>query len=289
MARQTTPPQKNTAQLTAAEMKAGIERIQKRIKDLEAFDPSSVTDQYATPDLDALEAAIDETLSRTFGAHTLDYDRYKQAKDFDRGPYNYAYKVQAHEFQANIAKSKANSLALLRQATRSLQERLDEVGDHAAALPAIKSISASLSRKIFIVHGHDEVGKQSVARFLEKLGLEAVILHERPNKGRTLITKFREESADVGFAVVLVTPDDHGAKDGLDTKPRARQNVVFELGFFIGALGSERVCALVTDNVEKPSDFDGVVYVSFADGRWQLDLARELKAAGYEIDLNNTV
>ena len=93
----------------------------------------------------------------------------------------------------------------------------------------------------------------------------------------------------MGFAVVLVTPDDNGAKEDSDAKPRARQNVVFELGFFIGVLGQDRVCALMKGNVEKPSDFEGVVYVAFEDGRWQLDLARELKAAGYEIDMNRAV
>jgi predicted nucleotide-binding protein len=142
------------------------------------------------------------------------------------------------------------------------------------------------SNQVFLVHGHDEASKQSVARFVEKLGLEVIILHERANKGRTLISKFREESADVGFAIVLITPDDFGAKNGSDQKPRARQNVVFELGFFIGALGPERVCALVKGDVEKPSDFEGVAYVGFQDGRWQIDLAKELKAVGYSIDMN---
>ena len=112
MARRTIPSQKHEAQLTATEMKVGIERVGKRIKELEDFDPKSVTDQHSTPDLDALEAAIDETLTRTFGAQTLDYDRYQQAKDFNRGPYNSLYDVHPDEFQASIAKSKANSFGL---------------------------------------------------------------------------------------------------------------------------------------------------------------------------------
>ncbi|MEE8356570.1 MAG: nucleotide-binding protein, partial [Anaerolineales bacterium] len=100
------------------------------------------------------------------------------------------------------------------------------------------------SKKIFIVHGRDEEAKDSLARFLEKLGLEVIILHEQPNQGRTIIEKF-EDYSDVGFAVVLLTPDDIGGRaNDLELLPRARQNVVFELGFFIGALGRERVCAL---------------------------------------------
>ena len=97
------------------------------------------------------------------------------------------------------------------------------------------TLSSSLqSKKVFIVHGHDEAAKESVARFLEKLKLEPIILHEQPNSGRTLIEKF-EVYADVGFAVVLLTPDDVGspaseARAG-SMKHRARQNVILELGY----------------------------------------------------------
>lgn len=122
--------------------------------------------------------------------------------------------------------------------------------------------------------------KTEVARFLERLGTEAVILHERPNGGRTLITKFQEESADIAFAIVLMTPDDVGGLAGASQNPRARQNVIFELGFFIGKLGVGKVCALVQGNVEKPSDFDAVVYVCHdTAGAWKTEVARELKHA----------
>lgn len=148
-------------------------------------------------------------------------------------------------------------------------------------------MGASTNGKVFIVHGRDDGTKNTVARFIEKLGLQPVILHERPNKGRTIITKFREEAAAVGFAVVLMTPDDVGrGADAADLKPRARQNVVFELGFFIGSLEPERVAAMVKGDVERPSDFDGVVYISLDQGDWRADLGRELKAAGYEFDWN---
>lgn len=145
------------------------------------------------------------------------------------------------------------------------------------------------SNKVFIVHGHDDGVREAVARFVEKLGLEAIILHERPNKGRTIITKFREETEGVGFAVVLMTPDDVGGALGESTRPRARQNVVFELGFFIGALGPSRVAALVKGDVEHPSDFDGVVYISFDNGDWRMQLGRELHAADFAIDWNKVM
>jgi predicted nucleotide-binding protein len=141
--------------------------------------------------------------------------------------------------------------------------------------------------RIFVVHGHDGAPKAEVARFIEKLGFEPIILHERPNKGRALITKFQEESAGAGFAVVLMTADDLGnAKGAPDLNSRARQNVVFELGFFIGKLGPEHVAALVKNDIELPSDYDGVAYISLDKEDWQTKLGIELKEAGYKFDWN---
>lgn len=157
------------------------------------------------------------------------------------------------------------------------------------SVPAIGS-RPQISRRVFIVHGRGEEAKQSVARCLEKLELEAIILHEQPNQGRTIIEKF-EDYMDVGFAVVLLTPDDVGAaKDEGDLKPRARQNVIFELGFFIGKLGRQRVCALHKGDVEIPSDFAGVLWVPMdPGGAWRFTLGREMKAAELDVDLNKLV
>ena len=149
----------------------------------------------------------------------------------------------------------------------------------------------SMGRKVFVVHGRDRTMKAEVARFLEKLELEPIILHEQPNKGRTIIEKF-EDYSDVAYAVVLLTADDMGklASNKTDLQPRARQNVIFELGFFIGTLGRGKVCALYEEGVELPSDFKGVLYIPLdKQGGWRLKLARELKATGLELDLNKAV
>ena len=145
--------------------------------------------------------------------------------------------------------------------------------------------------KVFVIHGHDEAARETLARFLEKLGLKPVILHEQPNEGRTIIEKF-EGHTDVGFAIALLTPDDLGAlKDKPNAlKPRARQNVVFEFGYFIGKLGRNRVCALVKGDVERPSDYDGVVYIPLDNtGGWEMKLIRELKNAGADVDANQVI
>ncbi len=142
--------------------------------------------------------------------------------------------------------------------------------------------------RIFIVHGHDELAKVSVENRVRELGLDPIILHKRPNAGRTIIEKF-EDHANVSFAIVLLTPDDIGAPKNKpsETKPRARQNVILELGYFMGKLGRNRVCALYKKGVELPSDIQGVTYLPMdSAGAWRMDLAKEIKNAGIEVDLN---
>lgn len=146
------------------------------------------------------------------------------------------------------------------------------------------------ARKIFIVHGHDEAAREGLARFCENIGFEAIILHEQASRGMTVAEKLREYG-DVGFAVVLLTPDDVGrAVKETDLRPRARQNVLLELGYFVGRLGADRVCALMRGAVEIPSDYVGVVYTEFDQaGAWKNKLGLELQAAGFEIDWNKVM
>ncbi|ABC90761.1 hypothetical conserved protein [Rhizobium etli CFN 42] len=144
------------------------------------------------------------------------------------------------------------------------------------------------SNKVFIVHGHDEAALEKLARFLEKVGLEIIILKEQPNQGRTIIEKYEGCADEVGFAVVLLTPDDVGsAAAATGQAQRARQNVIFELGYFSGKLGRGKVCLLRKGNVEMPSDLFGVVYTDMdsSDG-WKMALVKELKAAKLEFDPN---
>ena len=147
------------------------------------------------------------------------------------------------------------------------------------------------SKRVFIVHGRDNELKETVARFIEKIDLSPILLHEQSNKGKTIIEKF-EECSDVGFAVVLMTPDDIGYNTQTpdEKKSRARQNVVFELGYFIGKLGRTRVAAIVKGDIEIPTDISGVVYIGVdGGGAWKFALAKEIKAAGYNIDLNKVI
>lgn len=143
------------------------------------------------------------------------------------------------------------------------------------------------NKKVFIVHGHDEAVKLSVARFLERLDLQPIILHEQASGGATIIEKL-ENHTDVGYGIVLYTPCDLGkAKNDETLQMRARQNVVFEHGLLIGRLGRKKVCALVKEEIEKPNDISGVVYINYDSGNgWHMELFKELKNAGFELDAN---
>ena len=148
------------------------------------------------------------------------------------------------------------------------------------------------SNSVFLVHGHDEGLKQAVARYLEKIGVEPVILHEQINSGMTIIEKFEDFAKRAGFAIVLMTPDDYGyPKDNeAAKKARPRQNVVLELGYFVAKLGRSKTLVLTKGDLEVPSDFSGVVYESVDNGDgWKMRLAQELKSAGFKVDLNKAL
>ena len=157
--------------------------------------------------------------------------------------------------------------------------------EHLSKISSVREPQTNRPR-VFIVHGHDVAAKEQVARFVQQLGLEPVILHEQPNFGRSIIEKL-ELNSNVDFVVVLLTPDDLGKRASTDDEfsSRARQNVWFELGYFIGKLGRHRVCALHKHPVEILSDYFGVIYIPIDTGdSWRLALARELKAASMPIN-----
>lgn len=147
--------------------------------------------------------------------------------------------------------------------------------------PALKKVSDRSPNRVFVVHGQNDSVRSAVASFLTQVGLEPIVLHAQPSMGRHLLTKFIEEAELVTFAVILMTDDDVGALKGFDLTPRARQNVILELGYFLSHLGQARICALITPGLDTPSDFDGIVYIEMdKEERWQTELERELRAAG---------
>jgi len=217
------------------------------------------------------------------------FDSSAMADEYDQ-PLHLFYAVGDTSL-AEDAKEFRGDVGALCRGLGSIRERLPLIpepqGAETGATPATTGKDVPESRKVFVVHGHDHAAKDAVCRLLERLDLEPIVLQEQPNGGRTIIEKFEADS-DCVFAVVLFTPDDVGyPRDAPnEARPRARQNVVLELGYFVGKLGRRKTCALAVPDVEIPSDYQGVLYVSLESEDWQLRLAKEIKQAGIEVDLN---
>lgn len=185
--------------------------------------------------------------------------------------------------------SSEDILGYSKYTTDVTKELFDEVKKiQVSSLGDKKEVKIEKNNKVFIVHGRDDAPKQEIARFIEKIGFDPIILHEQSNSGMTIIEKI-ERYTNVGFGIVLYTPCDKGYENNQATeiKSRARQNVIFEHGYLISKLGRNNVCALVKGDIEKPNDISGVVYIPFdSNGGWKLELAKEMKSSGYEVDLN---
>ena len=184
--------------------------------------------------------------------------------------------------------AKALILSGLKAASASItDEVLPEIGK-----VKFSTSGVAKSNKVFIVHGHDEKAKQELEIFLAELGLEPIVLHRQADEGQTVIEKF-EKHSDVGYAFILLTPDemayltaDMDLPEGeRELEFRARPNVIFEFGFFVGKLGRSRVCCLHTGSVSLPSDLNGLVYKPFTTSVEESGYAiiKELKAAGYNL------
>lgn len=214
--------------------------------------------------------------SKYFDSSDSDYNTFKNADCSGNG---YTIEHEYDSIRANVS---------------VLMSKLESIsnGEQQTKVPEPKSMdSIELSKDIFIVHGHDEEMKSSVKALILQLGLNPIILSEEPNGGKTIIEKFEDNSQRVDFAIVLMSDqDDQGCEIGInDFRPRARQNVILELGYFIGKLGRRKhVCVLKKAGVEEPSDILGIAYTPYVSGQkaWKYEVADELQEAGFKIDKN---
>ena len=257
-----------------------IDRLRK------ALDPISELKQLRrdSPQFEKWRRNAEVAISNTFGGNTSHVKDFSHIKYVPGG--GFVGMPEAY-YQRVYLRGLDSAASMLDSMIDEIEEYWEDDGPPVST-PSTKAREQRTTNEVFVVHGTDDGAKETVARFLTKLGLEPVVLHEQPNQGRTIIEKF-EEYAQVAFAVVLLTPDDiggrHGQSDGL--QPRARQNVILELGFFLGKLGRRGTCALLKEDVEIPSDYDGVLYIPMDDhGAWQMKLVGELKGAGLDVDAN---
>jgi len=286
--RNTTPTPKETAILTISNADF-ISKLQKRIEiGDEIFNRAISTQNDLTSANSDYKLWTDynfEMLKQVFNIEINDYmDSYNHA--------GYTFMGQMGEVQGNPIQTFKNLVNYKLDNLKSLLTRAElfksQITNNTHTSTTSTPTKALSKTEVFIVHGHDEAAKTKTARFIDKLGLKPIILHEQASGSKTVIEKI-ETYSNVGFGIILYTPCDTGAKkeENPNFKNRARQNVVFEHGFLIGKIGRENVCALVKDEIETPNDISGVVYVKMdEDDAWHLKIARELRNSGYEIDMN---
>ena len=252
-----------------------LERLRKVLDEIAELKQSS----WGSPQFDRWHRNARTAITNTFGSES------SHAEDFNSVWLTFVIGDTGH--QETYVHSLESAAAVLQSMIEEINEYWEDESEPSRSSESHKGEQIK-TKEVFIVHGRDEGAREKVARFLERLELKPVVLHEQPNEGRTIIEKF-EDYTDVRFAVVLLTPDDIGRlqDDAGEFRPRARQNVIFEFGYFIGKLGRERVCALVQGDLERPSDYDGVLYIPLDDSDgWKMRLVQELKSAGYDIDAN---
>ena len=232
-----------SAQLSVEQMKAALPRLKRRIDDLRAFDPTKVT-RRGDPKTKSVENVIDDFLTKTFGVGTVEYNRYASATNLDTSPLYVGRPTPLHKVIEGLQYGKGRAIEILEGIRGSFLEEIELAAPTTVEQAPQDAEPDPELREIFVVHGSDHGTRNTVARFLEKLNLKPVILDEEANEGRTIHQKFRDHSTVV-YAVVLFTPDDEGRRvDNSELlKPRPRQNVVYELGFFSAKLGDKNVPA----------------------------------------------
>lgn len=264
-----------------------MERLQKaREAIIELQSPEVLRDRSSSPKFEKWHRNTEIAITNIFG-------KSRHIEDFRKARYSllaFSDMTPESEWEQAYLRGLNSADAILDSMLEEIKEYWDD-DVHASTPPSSQKISQTDTNEVFVIHGRDEGAREMIVGFLKKLELKPVILSEQSSRGRTIIEKF-EKHSKVGFAIALLTPDDTGSLKGAGNKPnpRARQNVIFELGFFIGRLGRERVCALTKGEVEIPSDYSGVAYIPLdGSGGWKLSLCKELNAAGYSVDLNRIV
>jgi hypothetical protein len=278
-------------QVDAQARRDAVRRIKRTIENLQSFDSKTLSDG-SDPHLRIFDEMVDRAAVKEYAGVLV--PAAKPFSFYARMPSGASKKDTAELFDG----LRSAMVHFLRAALIALDdEDTDLRRVEPGSPPATQSISPPLpvsppptvvaSRKVFVVHGANKDARAETTEFLRRLQLEPIVLMEQPDGGRTIIEKF-EQSSDVNFVVVLLTDDDVGGPKGGDQRPRARQNVVMELGYFIGYFRSRaRICVLKRGDVEEPSDLHGVVYTDMdSGGGWKLKLARELNHAGVKVDLN---
>jgi predicted nucleotide-binding protein len=258
------PPEPEKAQLTVDELRRGADRIQKRIKDLDAFDPASISKRW-DPKTKALEVSIDEALAAVFGHGTVEYQRYDRAAQLDHGPIIAGGQPPPlAEVRVWLTEGKDAAVTLLTQAVRGLKEEIEyrEAAAPAAKIPRVEVPPGVPLRHVFIGHGRSLVWLQLKGFLTERLHLSCNEFNSEPPAGKGTTERLQELLEDSDFAFLVMTAED----DHADGSAHARENVIHEAGLFQGKLGFERAIILLEDGCAQFSNIHGLTHIAFPKG-----------------------
>jgi len=256
----------------------GIELIKDQIGKAKALRQTQITDAV----YEAWRTTLHDLLRNVFGKNNETVNSIVSAGNC----YGAAFGGYDEYNQIEERKEKLEALV------HYLENAIEQLNLRVVAVPSekVKPVDPKGKNAVFIVHGHAEGLREKVARLLQEQGIKPIILAEAENEGLTVIEKLEKQANIVGYAIVLLTSDDLGcskAEAPQGMAPRARQNVILEMGFFIAKLGRERVCILREQDVNIPSDVTGVVYTDIDSGdAWKLRVGKELRHVGFSFDLN---
>jgi predicted nucleotide-binding protein len=284
MARRTPDKLPESRTLSVSDLKMAITKIDRRINELEGFDVKIITERFDAK-TEALKGKINQTLADIFGYDTVEYKKYG-IWSLENLPMT-GERYPLPEVQQAYQKGIGDAIIELNSLKEILVENLQDIEQNFSPYSKpIETMTVINNMEIFIVHGHDDEAKMELEHFVSEIGLTPIILHRKADEGLTIIEKF-EKHSKVGFALILITPDDEVRDSAGKIIERARQNVIFEMGFFLGKLGRGRVCCIRKEDVEMPSDISGVIYKPFKSkiDEVKYALITELKAAGYKLKI----
>lgn len=213
-------------------------------------------------------------------------DGSRKIKEYD-SEVNFFFVVAGREEPAEEKQQDYLSrLASMKKFLLTYKEELELVMPTPAAGVSAKQVaspSSSGKKTVFIVHGHDELNLLRLEKLLrDRWNLHVVVLKDKPGKGRTVIEKFEQEAQEVSYAFVFLTAEDKITVGEDQSYTQARPNALFELGWFYGHHGRERVCILFKKGGKIHSDLDGINRIDFKDNIEEKigDVEAELRAAG---------
>lgn len=269
------------------------ERIEKG-KNLLTYKVIITRTEFSKYSLSGYSIIYDETSKQEFCSlyskwREYNIDLLSCSFDISENKYVLEYKNKVKErFLSDIVEESKRDIKNQITVLESIIERLDLIPTKEEGKTNSKMETIN-TKNIFIVHGHNETIKERVENMLKDIGLKPIILHKQVDNGYTIIEKFEQHSNSVNFAIILLTADDEGkAKKEKGYKPRARQNVIFEMGYFFAKLGRKNVFLLKENEVENPSDLSGIIYTSYDDqGAWRYSLVKQLRELGYNVSADN--